>query len=385
MADLSDQELSEVDGAGMALVLEQFMFEHRNNPAEGQLFKIGGIKSSSGEDVEISVGQLYIARADSEYGTVLAPVNLGRLNNPYKIDVIDGNSLGIQNKAVVEIAAPTQLPGTLMVNKDLDLDGEMDPVRNADGSPLLDEAGLPILKQFAAHAAGYDCLTGAAGEGTCVSRPASPDFLSGERPDIGLKLEVKVGENDPDRLNFHVQSAVFDGSYLRLWGEDNRMVGAFRLNLYSPEVSITACEDGGASCGKAILFKNFILELALGNPLQPMYIDVTRDAASGEIKTGHLVLEVKSIRESAAAQFGVAPSQLPNQLGWSGGGTREAAPNKAMWDYFKNYYENPEFRSNLYIGKMEVVDPGGTMDFGSSRIEGLLIQYMNITTHDLAP
>lgn len=335
LATLSDDEMAHVDGAGMALVLENFVFEHAHDQSKGRLFKIGGIKNSRGQDVQILVSQLYIAREGSNYGEVLAPVNLGRLTNPYRIDVVDGNTIGIKDKAVVEIAAPSKVP----------------------------------------QGQGYDCFTGAAG-GTCSSRPASPGFENGERPDMGLKLEVQVANMSSNPLNIHAQKAVIDGTRLRIWGQDGKMASEFKLNFYTPQLTISACEDGGGNCGKEIKMHNFGLELALGNALQPMYLDV-----NGE---GHFVFEVKSVRDAVAQQFNVNASNLPSQLGWSGGGTRNAASNKNMWDYFKSYYENPEYRSNLHIGKLEVVDRGGVQDFGSARIEGMLVQYMKITSHDLA-
>lgn len=409
LKDLSEQEMSDVNGAGIGLVLENFLFSHgtdANPAASGEIprvFKIGGIQSTpnaqgESQEVDIVVSQLYIARAGSNYGQDLAPVNLGRLINPYSIGVIDGNTLdengraiGPEDKAVVEIAAPKQyqVPSNWKdvegnwVSKDKDGDGAADVMYHADGQASTE------LRKYAAHAEGFDCVTGAAGMGTCASRPASADFESGERADVGMKLQVQVGDNQADSLSIHAKSAVFDGSRLRLWGEDNRLVGEFKLNLYSPEVSVTACMDGADSCQKAIKLHNFELELALGNSLQPMTFDVisASDVQANPVdlagKEGYLRLEIKSIRE-AAIDAGFASvgssSEIATSLGWNG----DAPTDPGAVEFFKDYYENPEYRSNLYIGNLEFTDPGGARDFGSSSIQGMLIQYLDITTHDLA-
>ncbi|SDX75663.1 hypothetical protein SAMN04487960_1204 [Marinobacter mobilis] len=322
LESMSENELSDISGAGIGLVLEDFKFAHGTDVANGQIFKIGGIKSSDGQDVEIVVNQLYIAGAGSNYGETLSPVNLGRLVNPFTIDVVDGNDLGIGDRAVLSIAAPTKVSAM----------------------------------------EGYDCLsTGAtAGSGVCSSRPMTADF-AGERPDIGLQMNITVGANQSSNLNIHAQSAVIDGSYLRLWGDSdrNQLAGEFKLNFYSPELSINSCSQDGSSCGSRIRMQDFALELALGNKFQPMFLDVDG--------TGNFVVEVQAIAKPAAGAIGAD-------------GLR-ASSDAATWDFYNDYYTNPELRSNLSIGNYSV----GARDFGSARVEGMLIQYLKIQTQDLAP
>ncbi|BES69832.1 hypothetical protein RE428_08500 [Marinobacter nanhaiticus D15-8W] len=323
MQSLTETELSEVDGAGIGLVLEDFKFAHGTDVENGRIFKIGGIKSSAGEDVEIVVNQLYIAGADSNYGETLNPVNLGRLVNPFSIDVIDGNDIGVPDKAVLQFAAPTMV----------------DP------------------------AEGYDCMNASAtaGSGPCASRPVEAGLPQGERPDIGMQMNVNVGGDDSANINIHAQSAVIDGSYLRLWGDNERrqMVGQFKLNFYTPELSINACDQQTAECGSRIVMRHFALELALGNTLQPMYLDVDG--------TGNFLIEVATIRQPA-----------PGAIGEDG--LRESS-DPAAWDFYEDYYTNPEYRSSLTVGNLSV----GDRDFGSGRIEGVLIQHLKIQTKDLAP
>ncbi|MDX1757876.1 MAG: hypothetical protein R3175_17615 [Marinobacter sp.] len=320
MTSLTESELSDVEGAGIGLVLEDFKFAHGTDVVNGQVFKIGGIKSTDGQDVEIIVNKLYIAGSGSNYGANLNPVNLGRLVNPFAIDVIDGNDIGVADKAVLSIAAPAKVPVT----------------------------------------EGFDCLStsAVAGSGSCASRPQTAEF-AGERPDLGLQLNVTVGSNQSANLNIHAQSAVIDGSYLRLWGDDERrqLVGQFKLNFYSPELSINACSQDGSECGSRIVMADFALELALGNELQPMFLDVDG--------SGNFVAEVQAI-----------PRPDPGAIGADG---KEASSDSATWQFYHDYYTNPDYRSNLTIGNLSV----GERNFGSTRVDGMLIQHLRIQTKDL--
>jgi hypothetical protein len=323
---LSESELSEIDGAGIGIVLEGFKFSHGTDTpdADGnqaRIFRLGGIRSTDGREVEIIVNHLYVSGSGSNYGQALSPVNLGRLINPFSIDVIDGNAIGIANKAVLELAAPS----------------------------LID----PAL--------GYDCMstTAAAGSGSCSSRPANSSYI-GERPDLGMQMNLAVGDDRSANINIHAQSAVIDGSYLRIWGDNDRrqMAGQFRLNFFTPELSINACSRDGSSCGSRITMADFALELALGNQLQPVFFDVDG--------TGNFVVEVAAIDRPSPGAIGAD-------------GLRESSDG-ATWDFYQNYYSNPEYRSHLHIGNVSVAD----RDFGSARIEGMLIQHLEIRTKDLA-
>lgn len=324
---LDDAELSEVDGAGIGLVLDNFTFSHGTdqpgeNGEQGRIFRITGIKSTDGRDVDITVNHLYIAGAGSNYGENLTPVNLGRLVNPWRIGVVDGNDIGVPNKAILELAAPSKVMAS----------------------------------------EGYDCMgaSAVAGSGTCSSRPATDDWR-GERADIGMQMNVAVGGDRSSNLNLHAQSAVIDGSYIRLWGDNERrqMAGQFKLNLYSPEVSINACSQDGSVCGSRITMADFALELAIGNSLQPVFFDVDGG--------GNFILEVDSIARPAVGQI-------------AANGQRSGS-NAETWDYYNSYYSNPDLRSNLRIGNFSV----GDRDFGSARVEGMLIQHLKIQTKDLAP
>jgi len=334
MTSLSDNDLSEVDGAGIGFVMDDFVFSHGNDAANGKIFKISGINDSEGKPVSINVNQLYIASSDSEYGSKLDPVNLGRLSNPFEIDLLDGNDVdvGVTDKAVLQLAAPTKV----------------------------DIAGT-----------GYSCIDPTKGinSGDCSSRPAGTItsdgvWENGERPDMGLELEITTGSSGPKNLNFNVKSAVFDGSYLRLWGDDNlKMAAEFRLNFYTPELEISTCAQLNQACGSSVKMQDFQLELALGTTFQPLYFSA--DNTSSEFKGG-LTLEISKITHEFIDNLNAGVSDKS-----VGGDAAEA--------FFTDYYGNDSYRSNIVIGNLDV---GGT-SLGSAKIEGMLIQYLDVKFRDL--
>ena len=321
---MSDNDLSEVDGAGVGLVMDNFIFSHGQNQSEGKVFRITGIKSQDNQDVVINVNQLYIARSGSNYGSNLQGVNLGRLTNPYEIDLINGDDIGLSGEAVLQLAAPTKV----------------------------------------AQADGYDCLDANAvvGSGTCSSRPSSTSWVNGERPDMGLELEINVGSAGPKNLNFNVQSAVFDGSYLRLWGDENvnKMAAEFRLNFYTPQLEISTCSQSTQGCSSSIKMQDFQLELALGNTFQPLYIGVDNIS-------GGLTLEISKITH-----------EFINNIDSTGVSDGSAQGNQA-YTFFEDFYSNESYRSNFSVGNLDI----GGISLGSSKVEGMLIQYLDVKFRDL--
>ncbi|TVP53184.1 MAG: hypothetical protein EA349_14420 [Halomonadaceae bacterium] len=322
--------MSDVSGQGIGVVLEDFLFSHGTNAQEGQLFEIGGVSTADGQAVRLTVNHLYVSGPDSQYGQNLGPVNLGRLNNPYQISLLDGDAPGVNvpGQAVVEFAAPSQV---------------------TDGT-------------------GYDCLSSSAGagSGSCSSRPASGGY-HGERPDIGLALQAEVGGSS-SYLNVHARSAVVDGSYIRLWGDQtlNQLAGEIQMNFYTPELSISSCDETGTSCGDRVRLTDLAMELSLGNTHQPLLLSV-HGADAPEHKAGNLNIQIASIQQPAAGDIA------------SDGG--RAGSNTAVWDFYDNYYSNPAFRSNIHVGNMQI----GDRDMGGARLEGMLIQHLDITTRDLQP
>lgn len=75
------------------------------------------------------------------------------------------------------------------------------------------------------------------------------------------------------------------------------LAGQFKLNFYTPELSINACTVDGTSCGSRITMANFALELALGNQLQPVFFDVNG--------SGNFVVEIAAIDRPSRGAIGL--------------------------------------------------------------------------------
>jgi len=330
MERLTDSELSNVEGQGVGVVLEDFTFSHGTDADIGQLFRIGGITTADGDAVDLTVNQLYITGSGSNYGQNLGPVNLGRLNNPYSLSLLDGDDpdVNVPGQAVIEFAAPRQVSAS----------------------------------------EGYNCLdSGAgAGSGTCSSRPAG-DGYHGERPDMGLSLTASVG-GSTNSMSFHATSAVIDGSYIRLWGDQDldQLAGEIQLNFYTPELSITACDNGGGGCGDTISMNNFAMELSLGNEYQPFLMSVHGVDAEPD-QVGNLRLQVQTIRQPGEGEIAADGSR--------------AGSNTSSWDFYEEYYTRDDIRSSIHVGELQI----GDQSFGSAHVDGMLIQHLDITTRDLTP
>lgn len=348
LADLTESELSDVSGEGIALVFEDFQIEMKGEAMGGEVgndFKITGIKDSLDQDVNVSIGQYYLSGTGSNLGADLDGklVNLGRLNNPITIDVIDGNALSAgagswADKSVLSIAMPTQV----------------------------------------ATANGYDCTAASSnvGSGTCSSRPDNADAngFHGERFDMGYRINRQFTDSAKDvNLNFHAQSANMDGSYLRLWGsddsdiDDHAMKMEIQMNFYANKLVFDSCElDGVTNCGEQVGFENFSMELALGDAgfYQPMTLDVTDD--------GFLHIMIQPLPTPGDARI---PQDSGGTLSADG---KLTGSDASSWNWYNDYYTNGR-KTNISVSNLTV----GTESFGSSSLQGLQIQYLEVTSHDI--
>ncbi len=371
LQDLTEEEMVEVTGEGIALVYEDYQFNAKGNELGGTTdltFRITGITESNGNDVVVGLSHLYIAGPGTNLGSDLdgRVVNLGRLNNPYSIDMIDGNTLGYgtpagnadgwKDKAVLSIAAPTHV---------------------IDGS-------------------GYHCTDANAteGSGTCSSRPKVGNFgdfsyYHGERADIGIRLNNDfdgAGTARDMNVNFHGQSVHFDGSYLRMWGgqadvdsngsDDQTMMMEAQINVYADKLIINSCNFDGTGCGNNIEYDQFRLELALGDAKyhQPATFDVN--------SSGNFVFKVQPLPSPGDSRV---DSSVPGATDtWTQGeidpyGRRtDPGTDPATYDWYADYYANGR-KSNFSVDNMMV----GGENFGASRITNMQIQYLEVTSHDL--
>lgn len=310
MEPMSDKEMSDVNGQGVGIVMEDFRFAHEHDPAAGKTFKLSGITNEAGEDVEVLVDNLYIGGAGSDFGDNLQTVNLGRLVNPFSMSLRDGKDIAssLTGKAVFELAAPK---------------------KGGAGS-------------------GEACMPGGSDTG-CVSRESGSN-VRGERMDLGFASTIQSGSGGSTKLNVHAESAVVDGSYIRLWGSDSddsrqQLRGQIQSNFYTERLSINACNQTGASCGDRIAFNDFMMELTLGNEHQPLFFSVL---GTGDNR-GNLRMELESIGSDETDQF------------------------------YEDYYTNDSYRSTIKTGEMKI----GDESLGAARMEGMLFQKLKTTTRSL--
>ena len=119
MTALDDEQLSDVQGAGIGFVLDSAMVD--GNKAT---IAINGVtNTATGQNVPITVKELYVAATGSNKGSTLAPVTLGRLNFPFKLNLAKGSVLTTQlddgrvvstlpdTADVIELAFPSLVSG----------------------------------------------------------------------------------------------------------------------------------------------------------------------------------------------------------------------------------------------------------------------------------
>ena len=291
---LNDSNLSDVDGAGIGLVLEDFVFNAGESVNDGGTFEISGLQTSADEDVVIGISQFYIAGSGSNRGTnvISNPVNIGRLTNPFNLELRDGKDVGVVNKAVFEFAAPKKINGSRM----------------------------------------------------------------SERPDLGIRFDLEIDGTRYQSLENHIESLSIDGSYIRLWGGNNRMEGELALNIYTPNIEFFACDNTGSNCGNTVSFKDVSIELELG---KGDYQPVTFEVDSG----GNFIFDVATLQGKCTSING------------SGGCNSGTGTGYAELSEF--YTSGPS--TNVYINDVVV----GGQSFGSTTIDNLQIQYLEVTSHDL--
>ena len=319
---MDDHQLSEVDGAGIGLVLEDFAFEAGEDVASGNRLDLSGITNKDGEDVVLSVSQFYVAGSGSNQGANVIgnPVNLGRLLYPYNIELVDGDTIGINDKAIFEFSAPERQAGSS--SKPFSLMSFTSENRTESRFP------------GEARATG-NRIDSVSGIDTSVL-----SSRSGELADIGIRFDLEENSVRAQSLEAHAQGVAVDGSYLRLWGDNSEMVGNLAVNLYAQEITLFACDADGNNCGQKVRLQDFILESELGYGAdQPVTFEVAGD--------GNFSVEIGNIEGKSTT-------------------------------FYQDYYANGP-RTDIHIGNLSV----GNTDFGSATIANLQIQYLRATSRDL--
>ena len=327
---LDDSDLSNVDGEGVGIVLEDFVYNAGEQINGGGTFEIGGLQNSSNQEVTLGISQFYIAGSGSNKGAnvINNPVNIGRLVNPFNLELRDGNDsdVGVPNKAVFEFSAPT---------------------KNVGSTTGTTSYFVPVMEN----------RPGATGQR--VDRFSGLDSTifssrSTERPDMGIRFDLEIAGTRYQSLENHLESLSIDGSYVRLWGNDGHMEGELAINIYTPSMEFFACDSAGNNCGNSVDFRNVGIEAELGSgEFQPVTFEV--DA------TGNFVFEIGSLQGKCSSLN-------------STGGCNAGAERNVLLDY---YSSGPS--TNAYIGNVVV----GNKDFGSTTISNLQIQYLEVKSHDL--
>ncbi|MGU2601965.1 hypothetical protein [Pseudomonas aeruginosa] len=320
MTALDDEQLSDVQGAGIGFVLDSAMVD--GNKAT---IAINGVtNTATGQNVPITVKELYVAATGSNKGSTLAPVTLGRLNFPFKLNLAKGSVLTTQ---LDDGRVVSTLPDTADVI----------------------ELAVPSL---VSGAGGQPCIAGYAGAGSNCSSRAS------EKVDAGIRFDFGVTSTRTDVLNLDFSELAMDGSYLRFWGANARsqLVGEMRLNLYAKTFEIMSCGAGSPSCvsaaeqaARTVYLTNAYASVALGyGKSQPLLFSVTAD--------GNFTFELPKLTLANAA------------------------------DFYANAPRTSLVIENLNIGGTRPgygQVPTGGYNMGRNEISGLSFNYLKVTSHNL--
>ncbi|MDH4582525.1 hypothetical protein E8F20_11675 [Pseudomonas sp. BN415] len=320
---LDDAELSNVDGAGIGFVLDQVLLDANN-----ATITINDITNAAKQNVPIAVKEFYLGAAGSNKGANLSPVTIGRLDHPFALNLAKGEDM-----------------------RTLRDDGQW--VQTTPSNVTVLEFMFP---ERLTGAAGQACIGGFAGAGNSCSSRAS------EKVDLGIRFDFQVAAGRTDILNLDFSELAMDGSYLRLWGDSgrNQMVGEARVNLFTKSLQIMSCAAGTTGCTTAteqrdrtLFLNNAYANISLGyGKSQPLLFDVSSN--------GQFVLE------------------LPNP---TASGTTQAQKDALAADFYANAP-----RTNIVINSLQTGSGSfnsGGYNFGYNAIQGLSINYLKVTSHDL--
>lgn len=333
---LDDSVLKEIDGEGVGVVLEDFVYEAGEQTSGGGTFEISGLKNSNGQDVVFGISQFYVSGKNSNRGVnvINNPVNLGRLQYPYNIELIDGDDVGIADKAVLELSSPSK-------TSDVSYFRTAKEGRNERRFP-----GRQV-----AFGQRIDRVT-SVNENIFSSRDS-------EKVDLGIRFDLEVNGTRAQSLENHIKELVIDGSYVRLWGGGSRVEAEINLNLYAKQLEFRACDSAGNNCGNSVNFNNFGVEAQLGDgEFQPVTFEVT-----------------------PAGQFSFLVGTLEGKCATNGtGGCVNGADKNRLSEYYNIGPSTSAYIENVSIGDTPIGSPG---NFGSTTISNLQIQYLEVTSHDL--
>lgn len=376
MQELADEELSAVQGAGFGFVLEGIMLDATQaNITLNDIERVraDGIK----ENMPVKLSEFYLSGSGSNNGANKTPVTLGRLNHPFTVTLGKGEEMralsdtwALRSKVVREGGA----------NKTVQYWTPSGTSQWVQTTPS-NAAVLTLAFPERMTAGGSSCINGYAGAGlNCSSDPSG-------RADLGMRFDFSVGGGRKDILDFDLAQMIMDGSYLRLWGDNDRqqLVGEALINIFAKSLDISACTapEASANCTAAaragtLYLTNAYANIALGyGKSQPLQFDVNSN--------GQFVLEL---------------SNPVNPAGTA------AQRNVQAADFYANTPRTNLVLDNMNIGfgrppangfanmpgaalnssGRAVVGGGGMSwgyNFGRNEISGLSFNYLKVTSRDL--
>ncbi len=332
MEPLSDQELSDVQGAGLGFVLDQVLLD-----GSGAQIVINDITNDQGQNVPISLKNLYLGAAGSNKGGNLNPVTIGSLDHPFELELAKGEEL-----------------------RSLRDDGQW--VQTTPSNVAVLSFNFPERLT----AGGNPCIASYAGAGSnCSTAPSG-------RADLGMRFDFQVAAGRTEMLALDFHQLVMDGSYLRLWGDpgqngNGELVGEARVNIFAKTLEIMSCAQ--ANCDTAG-------ETAAQRGARTLYI--TNGYAN--IALGYGKSQPLRLRSSADGQF-VLELQNPTAAGTS------AAQRQALGtDFYGNAPRTNLVFENLTVGgtrSSPTAIPTGGYNFGRNEISGLSFNYLKVSSYDL--
>ena len=321
---MSDDEMESSQGAGLGFALEDFVLSSDNSS-----LVLTGINDSNGDPTTTDWTELYIMGEGSENGTIRTPVDIASYNHPWILQTVRGSTDWDNN------------PGTY---------NEGDYPAISDDKSLF-ELATNSYETTAQNTQKYveNCIFS-----------TSPDctFHTSVRR-TGMDIGSKFALQTVDRLEYldiDLKGVYIDGSYVHTWSEyddanESELNSEFKITFYARELNIGACDSGCSPELSVVNIDDFYLNIWLGyGQIQPVRYSVTSD--------GNFQLEMGW------------PDASPTGINMNS--------DEEEQEFFNGYYSNVP-RIDAYFGNISV----GDTSIGSTRIDGLTVQYLKVTSIDL--
>ncbi len=201
--------------------------------------------------------------------------------------------------------------------------------------------------------------------------------LPSSSADIGVKYQFTVTGGRVDTLDVDATGFDMDDSSLRLWGDGNETVGDARIKVSADTLDINTC-DNTANCpdqatraDHTVYITGIRADLNLGySDVQPVNFSVTPD--------GQFQISAPAVGEG----INKAVNDNRYNLDTSAADYRQQTIDR----YYQELPKSSITIDNLMAGGSRPSSgalPVGGVNLGSSSLEGIRIQYLQMTSHDL--